>query len=414
MRRTRTTPRVLIIVENETVPADRRVWDECRALVAAGYGVSVICPRAPDEPAYQELEGVRLHRYAAPYESPSKLGFLLEFAYSWMMAAALTVKVLIRDGFDAMQACNPPDIYFSLAAPLKLIGKRFVFDQHDLSPELYVSRFGRSDGLLFTGLRGLERATYHVADHVISTNQWYREIALTRGRCRAESVTVVRNGPDLQRMRRRPPLFELKNGKRFLCCFLGVMEPHDGVDLALRAAQHLVHELGRRDCHFAFLGDGESLLGLRRLAHDLRLDDWVTFTGWAQDNMICEYLSTADIGLQPDPKDSRTDISTITKTMEYLAFALPVVAFDLKETRASAADAAVYAQPNDFVSFAEMIDALLDDPLRRAEMGRVGRRRVEEQLAWDHQKIAYVQVYDRLLRRPARSSRGTGSMAGKR
>ncbi|MGH8899575.1 MAG: glycosyltransferase family 4 protein [Egibacteraceae bacterium] len=414
MRRAEKRPRVLIIVENETVPADRRVWDECRALVAAGYGVSVICPRAPGEPAYQELEGVLLHRYAPPRESPTKLGFVYEYAYSWVHTAALTAKVLVRDGFDAIQACNPPDIYFALAAPLKLVGKRFVFDQHDLSPELYVSRFGRSEGLLLAGLRAMERATYQVADHVIATNQWYREIALARGGCRAESVTVVRNGPDLQRMRRRPPLTELKNGKRFLCCFLGVMEPHDGVDVALRAAHELVHEHGRRDCHFAFLGDGESLPGLRRLAHDLDLKDWVTFTGWAQDEMICDYLSTADIGLQPDPKDPRTNISTVTKTMEYMAFALPVVAFDLEETRATAADAAVYAQPNDVVSYTEMIDTLLDDPPLRAEMGRVGRRRVEEQLAWDHQKIAYVQVYDRLLRRCAGPSLGSPRMAGKR
>lgn len=410
MRRTRSQPRVLILIENETVPADRRVWDECRALVAAGYGVSVISPRAPGEPAYEELEGVRVHRYAAPPESPSKLGFLYEYGYSLVKAGALTVKVFARDGFDAIQACNPPDCYFALAAPFKLLGKRFVFDQHDLSPELYVSRFGRSDGLLFTGLRALERATYLVADHVISTNQWYREIALARGRCRPESVTVVRNGPDLQRMRRRPPRPEFKSGKPLLCCFLGVIEPHDGVDLAVRAVHHLVHERGRRNCHFAFLGDGDSLPGVRRLAHDLRLDDWVTFTGWAQDEMIFDYLSTADIGLQPDPKDPRVDISTATKTMEYMAFELPVVAFDLKETRASAASAAIYAQPNDVVSYAEAIATLLDDPPRRAEMGRAGRRRVEELLAWDHQKIAYVQIYDQLLRDGVGAPRGHPAM----
>jgi glycosyltransferase involved in cell wall biosynthesis len=398
VRRARTQPRVLIIVENEAVPADRRVWDECRALIAAGYGVSVICPKGLNEPAYEELEGVHLYRYAAPPESPSKLGFVYEYAYSWIRTAVLTVKVLVREGFDAIQACNPPDIYFALAAPFKLIGKPFVFDQHDLSPELYISRFGHSDGLLFVGLRALERATYLAADHVISTNQWYRQIALTRGRKRPEAVTIVRNGPDLQRMRRRPPRPELKNGKQLLCCFLGVIEPHDGVDLVVRAANHIIHELGRRDCHFAFLGDGESLPDLRRLAHDLCLHDWVTFTGWADDEMIFDYLSTADVGLQPDPKDPRADISTVVKTMEYMAFELPVVAFDLKETRNTAAGAAVYVQENDVVCYAEAINALLDDPLRRAEMGRVGRRRVEELLAWDHQKVAYVQVYDRLLR----------------
>jgi glycosyltransferase involved in cell wall biosynthesis len=414
MARRQSRGRVLIIVENETVPADRRVWDECRALVAAGYGVSVICPSRPEEPAYEELEGVRLYRYPEPPESSSRLSFLREFAYSWIRTATLTMRVFIRDGFDVIQACNPPDTYFALAAPFKLLGRRFVFDQHDLSPEMYVSRFGPRPSAFLLGLRLLERATYQMADEVISTNRWYREIALSRGRKRPANVTVVRNGPDLRRMRRRPPRRELKCGKPLLCCFLGVMEPHDGVDLALRAAHHIVHVLGRRDCHFAFLGDGESLPELRRLAGALQLDDWVTFTGWAQDDMIIDYLSTADVGLQPDPKDPRVDISTATKTMEYMAFELPVVAFDLKETRATAGDAAVYAEPNSFLSYAGLIDELLDDPQRRARMGLAGRRRVEQELAWDHQKRAYLAVYDRLLQPPPQPPAGRASHPGRR
>jgi len=319
--------------------------------------------------------------------------------------------VLVRDGFDVIQACNPPDIYFAIAAPFKLLGRRFVFDQHDLSPEMYVSRFGPGPSAFLLGLRLLERVTYQVADEVISTNQWYRKIALSRGHRRPENVTVVRNGPDLQRMWRRPARSNLKNGKPLLCCFVGVMDSHYGVDLALRAAHHVVHDLGRRDCHFAFLGDGESLPELRRLASALLLEDWVTFTGWAKDDMIFDYLSTADVGLQPDPKNPRVDISTPTKTMEYMAFELPVVAFDLKETRATAGDAAVYAEPNDFASYARLVNELLDDPQRRARMGLLGRRRVEEELAWDHQKVGYLAVYDRLLR-PPRASTRRASQAG--
>jgi glycosyltransferase involved in cell wall biosynthesis len=411
MGRRQTQARILVIVENQTVPADRRVWNECRALVAAGYGVSVICPGRPDEPAYEELDGVRLYRYPEPAESSSRLSFLYEFAYSWIRTAALTIRVLVRDGFDVIQACNPPDIYFAIAAPFKLLGRRFVFDQHDLSPEMYVSRFGPGPSAFLLGLRLLERVTYQVADEVISTNQWYRKIALSRGHRRPENVTVVRNGPDLQRMWRRPARSNLKNGKPLLCCFVGVMDSHDGVDLALRAAHHVVHDLGRRDCHFAFLGDGESLPELRRLASALLLEDWVTFTGWAKDDMIFDYLSTADVGLQPDPKNPRVDISTPTKTMEYMAFELPVVAFDLKETRATAGDAAVYAEPNDFASYARLVNELLDDPQRRARMGLLGRRRVEEELAWDHQKVGYLAVYDRLLR-PPRASTRRASQAG--
>jgi glycosyltransferase involved in cell wall biosynthesis len=407
--------RILILVENEGVPADRRVWDECRALVSVGYGVSVICPARPGEPAFSELAGVRIHRYATPPEGGTKLDYVREYAYSWIRTAGLMAKIFAREVFSAIQACNPPDTYFLAAAPFKLLGRRFVFDQHDLSPELYTGRFGRSGGPVYTALLVLERGTYLLADHVISTNQWYREVALSRGRKSPDSVTIVRNGPDLERMRRRPPRPELKEGKPLLCCFLGVMEPHDGVDLALRAAHHIINDRGRRDCHFAFLGDGESLPGLRRLATELGIDDWVTFTGWARDEMISDYLSTADLGLQPDPKDPRTDISTATKTMEYMAFGVPVVAFDLKETRTTAGEAGVYAEPNDYIAYARLVDTLLRDPSRRAGMGAEGRRRVEQSLSWGHQRIAYVRVYDELLRRPrsrrkvARALRGSRS-----
>jgi glycosyltransferase involved in cell wall biosynthesis len=392
-------PRILIILENESVPGDRRVWDQCLALAEAGYGVSVVCRRYPGEAACERRAGVVIRRYAEPPPARGLLGFAWEFAYSWLRTAALSVKVLASDGFDAIQACNPPDTYFALAAPYKLLGKPFVFDHHDLSPELYVGRFGEG-GLPLRGLRLLERATFRTADHVIATNDTYRQIALDRGGKRPEQVTVVRNGPDLRRMRRGAPRPELKRGRSFLCCYVGVMEPQDGVDIALRAAHHLVHSLGRRDCHFAFLGDGHSLPDLERLAHELDLDEWVTFTGWAQDDQLVDYLSTADVGLQPDPKDPHTDVSTMVKTVEYMGFELPVVAFDLAETRASAAEAAVYATPNEVDEFARLVAELLDDPARRAEMGAVGGRRVRERLAWDHQKLAYIGVWERLLGAP--------------
>src|SRR6266536_3252504 len=245
--RSRERNRVLILVENEGVPADRRVWDECQALVEAGYRVSVICPRKDGEPAFELRDQVRLHRYPKPPESSSTVGFLYEFLYAWVRSAGLIGKVLRLEGLDVFQACNPPDTYFALAAPLKLFGKRFVFDQHHLSPEMYISRFQRNHGFLLQALRMLERATYVVADRVISTNEHYRQIAMTRGRKPPESVVVVRNGPDLRRTRRGRPRPELKAGRQYLCCFLGVMEPHDGVELAVRAAHHIVSGLGRRD-----------------------------------------------------------------------------------------------------------------------------------------------------------------------
>jgi glycosyltransferase involved in cell wall biosynthesis len=393
----RSSRRVLIIVQNLPVPLDRRVWLECRALTAAGYGVSVICPRGPGDAAFEELEGVRIHRYPPPPQAENASGYLREFAYCWLQTARLAFREYRRAGFSVIQACNPPDTYFALAALFRPLGVRFVFDHHDLCPEIYAARFGRARGLLYRGLRLLERLTFRMADRVISTNDSYRDVAVERGRRTPEEVTVVRSGPDLERLRRRAPLPELKAGKPFLCAYLGVMGPQDGVDTVLEAAFVIVHEMGRRDCHFVLMGFGDCFEELRAQAHRDGLDDWVTFTGRADDDTLTRYLSTADVGLSPDPKNAFNDVSTMNKTVEYMAFGLPVVAFDLKETRVSAGDAAAYAPTGDVAAYAKAIVSLLDDPARREAMGAAGRERVVDSLAWGHQAPKYVAVYRELL-----------------
>jgi glycosyltransferase involved in cell wall biosynthesis len=398
--RTRRPGRVLIIVQNLPVPRDRRVWRQCQALVADGHEVSVICPRGPGQPAREKLDGVRLYRYPAPKTGSTSRDYLREYTWSLLATMARILQVGVGGGFDVVQACNPPDIFVTVAAPFRLAGKRLVFDQHDLCPELYAARFGRSSGAAYRGMLLLERLSYLLSDHVIVTNESYRRVAMSRGRRRPESVTVVRNGPELARMRRRAPRTELKQGRTHLCCYLGVMGPQDGVDLALQALHHLVHQLGRTDCHFAFIGDGDTNQFLRRLARELRVDEWVTFTGFLDGEIVFDYLSTAEVGLCPDPLSPFNDVSTMNKTLEYMAFELPVVAFDLLETRRSAGAAALYAPPNDVRAYAELLHRLLDDPALRAEMGRIGRRRIVTSLAWDHQRPGYLELYRRLLSAP--------------
>jgi len=319
-----------------------------------------------------------------------------EFAYCWIRTALLSIRVLRRHGIDVLQTCNPPDTYFLLALIHRLHGTLFVFDQHDLCPEMFQSRFGRSSGPLIWGLRTLERATYALADHVITTNESYAEIVQTRGHKTSEEVTVVRSGPDAAAMRPGEPVPELRRGRAHLVCWLGIMGPQDGVDFALRAAAHYVHQLERDDCHFAFLGFGDALADLRELAAQLRLDAHVEFTGRVGPQDIGRYLSTADVGLVPDPKSSYADLSTHNKTLEYMAFAVPVLTTDLKETRFSAGDAAAVVPHDDVDGFATTLAGLLDDPARRAAMGRAGRRRIEDELAWEHQAPKYVRVFDRL------------------
>jgi glycosyltransferase involved in cell wall biosynthesis len=375
---------------------DRRVWREALALTAAGYQVSVICPRGPGQASAETLDGVRIHRYAPPPTGEGPLAYAVEFLWGWVLTGLLMLKVLLRGGVDVVQACNPPDTLFALALPLKLFGKRFVFDHHDLCPELYVSRFG-NQGVALRIIRLLERATFRAADQVISTNESYRRVAIERGGVAPDRVTVVRNGPELAWAQPRPARPELKNGRRYLACYLGVMGPQDGLDWLVRAIDRIVHDFGRTDCQFVLMGFGDCLEDLRALTTELGLDEWVTFTGRITGDLLFDYLATADLGLSPDPMSPFNTASTMNKTLEYMASGLPSVAFDLHETRVSAGDAAAYALPGDVEDFAKSIDQLLIDPERRARMGAAGRRRILDGLAWEHQVPAYVAVYDRLL-----------------
>jgi glycosyltransferase involved in cell wall biosynthesis len=396
--------RVLIIVQNLPVPLDRRVWLECQALVRDGFGVSVICPKGPGDPWRQEIDGVRIYKYPPPPAARGVAGYALEFGYCWIVTALLSVLVGLRDGFAAIQACNPPDTYFALARIWKLLGKKFVYDQHDLNPEVFVSRFGEPKSLggrlQLRILRALERWTYRSADHVVSTNESYRSVAMTRGAVPARGVTVVRSGPDTTTMRPVRPRPELREDRRYLAVYLGIMGPQDGVDTTLRALDRLVRIHGRRDCGLALLGFGDCLEDLRRLAHDLDLDDYVTFTGRVGLPEIADYLSTADLGLCPDPRSPLNDVSTMNKTMEYMAYALPVLTFDLKETRVSAADAARYVEPGDIAGFATEWDRLLRDDEDRVKLGMLGRERVSRELDWAPQARRYVEVWSGLLGRP--------------
>lgn len=392
--------RVLIIVQNLPVPFDRRVWLECQALVGAGYEVAVVCPKGKDDPAFQVVDSVSLYKYRPYAPGGSKLGFVLEYVYSFLATARLVLRARRRSGrFDVIQACNPPDIFWPIARLLRVRDRtRFVFDHHDLCPELYQSRFPAGPKAPYRVLRALERSTHRSADHVISTNESYRQIAITRSGKPAAAVTVVRTGPDPDRLRRGPADPDQRRGRRYLAAYIGVMGPQDGVDIVVRAADVIVRELGRDDIAFTLIGSGDCYADLVALRDELGLAGHVEFTGRAPDELVTRVLSTADVGLSPDPKNPLNDLSTMNKSMEYMAFELPVVAFDLHETRVSTADAAVYVPPNDVRDYAKAIVSLLDDEQSRIKMGQLGRARVEEHLAWRHQAGAYLDVYRSLTK----------------
>jgi glycosyltransferase involved in cell wall biosynthesis len=388
--------RILIIVQNLPVPFDRRVWLECRALTSAGYRVAVVCPKGPGDPAYQVIDGVEIYKYRPYAPGGSKLSFITEYVYSFLATAWNALKARRKGRFTVIQACNPPDIFWPIALAFRLERTTFVFDHHDLCPELFLSRFAHPPRLPLKGLLWLERRTFRTAKHVISVNESYREIAISRGGRSPEDVTVVRTGPDPQRLKRGPAQEELKRGRRYLAAYIGVMGPQDGVDIVVRAADIIVREFGRDDIAFTLIGSGDCFDELTALRDELSLQGHVEFTGRAPDEQVIKILSTADVGLSPDPKNPLNDVSTMNKTMEYMAFELPVVAFDLRETRVSAQEAAVYATPNDVREYAKALVGLLDDEAARAQLGKLARARIEDELAWNHQERTYLGVYQRL------------------
>ncbi|WP_336209648.1 glycosyltransferase family 4 protein [Nonomuraea sp. LPB2021202275-12-8] len=389
--------RALILVENLSVPLDRRVWQECTALREAGWEVHVICPLGAKHDTEPEavIDGVRIHRYPLHAATGGPAGYLREYGSALWHTFRLARRLTARFGrFDVVHGCNPPDLFFLVALAMRRKGTRFVFDQHDLVPELYLSRFGRGRDRLYRAVCGLERRTYRAAHVVIATNESYRQVALSRGGKRPEEVFVVRSAPVVERFHQVPPDESARRGKPYLLCYLGVMGPQDGVDYALRSLARLRDEHGRSDWHAVFVGGGDTFDAMVALSRELGLDDSVEFTGRIPDEDLMRYLSTADVCLSPDPLNPLNDVSTMNKVMEYMAMAKPIVSFELREARVSAGEAAVYAPANDESEFAKLISRLLDDPEERRRMGEIGRRRVAGPLSWEHSKKALLAAYE--------------------
>ena len=402
---------VLILVENLPSPFDRRVWQEATTLRDAGHTVSIICPTGKGcEAKFEALEGIHIWRYNLPVEASGALGYLAEYSIALLWTFFLSLKVLARRGFDVVHACNPPDLFFLIGAFYKLLGKKFVFDHHDASPELYEAKFGKR-GKFHRLLCLLEKLTFRTADVSLATNESYRRIALERGGMAPDKVFVVRSGPSLERLRILPPEEELKRGRRYLVGYVGVMGRQEGIDYLLRAVAHIVHDLGRSDVHFGLVGGGTSLAEMRALAQKLEVAGHVTFTGRVSDAEMLAMLNTADVCVNPDIANEMNDISTMNKVMEYMALAKPMVQFDLAEGRFSAREASLYARRNNALDLAEKIVFLLDRPEMRKAMGEFGRRRVLEELEWRHEAPKLLAAYAALWglvrpdsRRPAAPS----------
>lgn len=406
--------RVLMLLENE-FPRDTRVRNEAFTLASKGLQVSVIALRGEGEKAREVVNGVTVYRVprltvfsklrdversglvALLHKVQVLIGYVIEYLYFTTACMVVSCYVALKEGFDVVHAHNPPDMLFIVGGFHKLFGRKFVFDHHDLSPELYQSRYATPSGLISRGLALCEKASVKIADVLIATNESYREIDIRRNGIEPSKVFIVRNGPDLGRVRLTDPDPALRSKAPVVLGYLGAMNPQDGLDYMLRALRHLRYELKRTDFYCVAIGNGDSLEELKSQAVQWGLQDCVLFTGFISDEDMVRFLSTVDICLDPNPSSPLNDVSTWIKVMEYMALGKPVVSFDLKETRVSAAGAALYVEPNDEAAFAEAIARLMDDPAERARMAEVGRTRVRNELGWHVTSKNLVLAYEFLL-----------------
>ena len=392
---------ILIIVQNLPVPLDRRVWQEANTLRCAGFDVAVICPKSKTyTKSYERLEGVDIYRYPLLIEADkSVVGYFLEFTYCWFATLWLAVRAYGRRPFHAIHACNPPDTYFAMALLFRPLGVRFVFDHHDLCPDLYVAKGHARRGVAYRILLLLEWMTLRTADMVITVNESYRQIAKIRGDVPDRKMVVVRNGPRLEwAAQLGGPSAELKQGRKYLVVFLGQIGRQDGVDYLLRAVRVYNRSYGD-DTLFVIIGEGPSQRDMQRLAAELELTDCVRFTGRIPDEQLCSYLSTTDVCVDPDPLNEFTNVSTMNKIIEYMSLGKPIIAFDLLEHRRSALEAAHYIEPNDVTKFATGIRELLEDEQRRECMSKFAKDRFQHALAWEVSEENLVRAYNELLNR---------------
>lgn len=398
-----TPRRVLIVVENLPVPLDRRVWLEATSLKEAGYQVSVICPmgRGWNMP-YEKIDGVHIYRYAEPPEAHSgAIAYAREYGLSIWHWFRLARVVWRERGFDVIQGCNPPDLIFLLAIWYRLWGVRYIFDHHDVCPELFEAKFNKK-GLLYRVMLIWERITFAVAQVSMATNESFRSIAIRRGGMKPEDVFVVRSAPRIENFKPGPADPAHRKGAAIVMGYVGVIGQQEGMDLLVAAADHLINKLGHRDVHFAIVGFGPQLPEVERDVADHGLEPYFTFHGALYGKDMLAVLNSVDIGVSPDPKNPMNDISTMNKVMEYMTLEKPVVQFDLTEGRASAGDASLYAAANDPVDFAGKIAALIEDPELRARMGKRGRARVLENLSWAHSVPQLLAAYDRVFSKAGR------------
>jgi glycosyltransferase involved in cell wall biosynthesis len=386
---------ILIIVENLPVPFDRRVWQEATTLKENGYEVSIICPKFKGyTEKFEHLEGIDIYRHPLPIEASGGIQYLWEYSTAIFWWIFYAIKIYSKKPFHVIHGCNPPDLIFIVGLLFKPLGVKFVFDHHDVNPELYIAKFGKKD-ILYKCMVLFEKLTFKVANYSIATNESYKEIAIRRGGMPPENVQVVRSGPKVEKLKIQAAKPEYKKGRKYLIGYLGTVGEQEGIDLLLQSAKYIVDK--RQDIQFAIVGGSTIMDTLIKWRNELGLKDYVDFYGRVPDQLMLDILNTADVGVNPDKPTEMNNISTMNKIMEYMALKKPIVQYDLKEGKYSAQDASFYVKLNDVNEFGDRICYLLDNPDKAKEMGEFGYNRVVNELSWEHEKKNLLNIYRRVF-----------------
>ena len=394
----------VIVVENLPVPLDRRVWQEAQALTRAGWAVSVICPATADFPKrFEVIDDIAIYRHGLPFEARGALAYFVEYSAALFHQFRLLIKVHRERGFSIIQACNPPDLIFLPALPFKLMGKRFIFDQHDVAPELFSVKFG-AKGALHRALMFFERMSYAMADHVITANATFKDIAVARGGKAHSLIEVVYGVPDRKRIHRVAPEPGLHGGRKFLLGYLGIINEQDGVDHLVRAVEHLVKVKGFRDFRAIVVGSGPALEKVRALTRSLEVEDFLSFPGYLSGELLLAHISAFDIGVIPDPLNEANDLMSMNKVFEYCALGIPTASYPLRETKRLLGEAGVYAPSHDPAGLAEACLSLMQDECLRARCASAAAKLAAENFLWENEARKYVATYERVLGSAAASA----------
>lgn len=413
MSSTRRPARIVVLLENNPYHADVRVRPHTQALAEAGHAVTVLSPRRKggrDNKWRENKDGIRHYRFPNPANGTGTLNYVVEFVYATAVLSVLTLWVWLRHGCDILLFYNPPDSLFVPALLPKLAGKQIIYDLRDLGPELYRSKFEKPNPLIDSALLWMERRAARLADYITTVNDSYRRLISERNGVPLDRITVVRQGPDLKRVHTAPVDGELRRRAETIFGYIGYMAKQDGIDHLFEALHHLDNDIGYRDWYCVLIGTAEHPAMLKRMAERFGIADRVRFTGYMQAEQWVPLLSTADICVEPCPANPLNKISTMNKIMDYMALSKPTVAYDLDEHRVTAGPTALYAEPDNALDMARQFARLIEEPELRKQMGTAGRQRVEQELAWCHQKQRLLALYDKITVNTATNnhSRQTG------